>query len=119
MNVSEREMSGGVVAAQLGCAREMRDRVIDAPKCAQHLRHVELAVGIAAIERKGAADEIERSVGAARLVRDQAEQVERIRMIAVESQHVAAGALGLVEPPGLEVLDGSGEQVAGERAGTR
>jgi hypothetical protein len=53
------------------------------------------------------------------LVRDQAEQVERIRMIAVESQHVAAGALGLVEPPGLEVLDGSGEQVAGERAGTR
>jgi hypothetical protein len=29
------------------------------------------------------------------------------------------GALGLVESPGLEVLDGGGEQIAGERAGAR
>jgi hypothetical protein len=39
-------------------------------------------------------------------------------MIAVEGQHIAAGPLGLVEPPCLKVLDGSREQVAGKRAGT-
>jgi hypothetical protein len=52
------------------------------------------------------------------LVRDQPKQVERLRMIAVEGEHVAAGALGFVEAPGLKVLDSSREQVAGKRAGT-
>ncbi len=119
VDVGEREMSGRVVAAQLGRPRQMRDRLLRAPERAQHLRHVELTVRIAAIERKRAADEIERGVGATRLVRDQAEEVERMRMVAVEGEHIAAGPLGLVEPPGLKVLDGSGEQVAGKRARTR
>ena len=44
--------------------------------------------------------------------------MERMRMIAVEGEHVAAGALGFVEAPGLKVLDSSREQVAGKRAGT-
>ena len=41
-----------------------------------------------------------------------------MRMVAVEGEHVAAGPFGLVEPAGLKVLDGSGEQIAGKRAGT-
>src|SRR5205814_5163384 len=90
VDVGEREMSGRVVAAQLGGPRQMRDRLLAAPERAQHLRNVELTVRIAPIERQRAADEIERGVGAARLVRDQAKQMKRIRMVAVEGEHIAA-----------------------------
>jgi hypothetical protein len=51
------------------------------------------------------------------LVCDQAEQVQRMCMIAVEGEDVTAGPFSLVEPSGLKVLDGSREQVAGERTG--
>jgi hypothetical protein len=118
VNVGECEVSGRVVAAQLGCPRQVRDVLLGAPERAQHLCHVEFTVRIATIEGKRAADEIEGAVGVARLVRDQPKQMERMRVIAVEGEHVAAGALGFVEAPGLKVLDGSREQVAAKRAGT-
>jgi hypothetical protein len=53
------------------------------------------------------------------LVRDQAKEVQRMGMTAIEGEHVAAGLFGLVEPPRLKVLDGGGEQIAGKRARTR
>jgi hypothetical protein len=118
VNVGECEVSGRVVAAQLGCPRQVRDVLLGAPERAQHLRHVERAIRVAAVERERAVDELDRGVVTAALVRDQAEQMKRVRMVAIEGEQIAAGALGFVECSGAEMRQRGREQVAGKRART-
>src|SRR4029453_2967773 len=118
MEVGKCQVSGRVVAPQLGRLREVRGSFLDAPKGAQHLRHVERAIRVAVVQREGAADELERGVVPGALICDQAEKMERMRMVAVEGEHVAAGPFGLIESAGAEMRQRGREQIAGERAGT-
>src|SRR5262245_60114476 len=109
-------MRGRIVAAKLGRLHEMCGGVLAAPERAQHLRHVECAIRIAAIEREGTTDKLERGVVPAGLVCDQTEKVERMRMVTIEGKHVTAGALGRVERACAEVRHRRREQIVGKRA---
>jgi hypothetical protein len=119
VRVGEREMRAGVVAPQLGDLREMPDRLVEPPERAQDLPHVEMAVGVAPVDRDRLADQLERSIVAADAGHDHAKQMQRIRMIAVEREGIAAQPLGFVELSGLEMPDRAREQVAGKRARAR
>jgi len=50
------------------------------------------------------ADKLERRLLAAALERDHAEQVQRVHMIAIEREDVAAGSLGCIDLPCTEML---------------
>src|SRR5262249_25135093 len=117
-DVGEHEMSGGVFRAQVCRLHEVSGGIVVAAERSQHLRQVEMAVGIAAVAREGLADEIERGVVATDPECDHAKEMERVDVIAIEGQHVTAEPLGLGDLAGSEMVHRHREQVAGERAGT-
>src|SRR5262249_27351924 len=109
-------MRGGVITAQFGRLREVDGGLVEAADRAQHLRQVEMTIGVTAFKRERPPDELDRGVVAADRKRDEAEEVVSIGRTAVEGQHIAAEPFGLGDLPGGEMVCCRRKQVAGERA---
>ena len=105
----------GAVRIELGRASEVDLGLPDVP--GGEIGRAEIAVGISEIGVEGdrALDHLDRGGVVAALMVDDAEQMERVRMIGLNLEDLAVGVLGRAEVSGLMALD-AGLEIADQRS---
>jgi len=88
----------------------MRGRPVEAAELVVDAADVVMEFGIGAVLGNGAADQLQRRLGPAGLVRDQTEQVQTVRMIGVGGEKASVKPLRLDEMPGLMASRRFGQQ---------
>ena len=77
---------------------------------AQHLGHVDVAIGVAAVQGKRIVHELACCIEPAELERDHAHEMQGVRIVAVDHQQFAAEPFGLLQFARAKMLYGRGEQ---------
>ena len=75
-------------------------------------RQVAVELGLVRLDRQGLADEVDGRFRLADLVGDDAEQVQGIGLVGVQTQHLPVHLLGLLQVAGLMELEGLDHRVA-------
>ncbi len=79
--------------------------------CAVNFRQVAARQGVGGIDGQGFADEVDGDVAAAGLLGEESHQVQGRGVVGILAQNLFIQFVGLVQPSGMLVLQGHGQQI--------